>query len=116
MYQLLTGGGHPLFKEDDSSLIYKEKLQRVEVQLDGNPKAFSWLASNLFQRLTMKTPNKRYTALEALNHPWITRKKENQIPLSLGDQIRQLEQEKQLKLKVQLAFFLASTKLKQSEI
>jgi serine/threonine protein kinase len=32
-------------------------------------------------------PDNRYTASEALQHPWITRRYDDEIPLSLNDKI-----------------------------
>lgn len=39
----------------------------------------------------------RYTAKEALNHPWITRRKEHEIPKTLFDKISSLNQEQKFR-------------------
>ena len=50
------------------------------------PKSFSELAKNLFLKLVKVDPLERYTAKEALQHPWITRTPKS-IPLSYSDKI-----------------------------
>ena len=53
----------------------------------------------------------RYSAKEALKHPWITRKVDNQIPMSFNDQINNFELESALLEKIRLIQFLAVAKL-----
>jgi len=51
MYEVLTGGKHPLYDyKADNFESYKKKLQKLE-QLDV-PSEFSWIAKNLFLKLT----------------------------------------------------------------
>jgi len=51
MFEILTGGKHPLFEnEEDSIDSYKKKLQGISYF--DTPNEFSWLAKNLFLRLT----------------------------------------------------------------
>jgi hypothetical protein len=45
----------------------------------------------------MITGHKRYTAKDALRHPWITRKKQDKIPETLMDQLNLIEVDQQLK-------------------
>ena len=47
------------------------------------------LAKDLFVRLCMINPEFRYTADEALMHPWITRSFSDQIPLNFVDSMHQ---------------------------
>lgn len=42
-------------------------------------------AIDLFMRLIKQDPSERYRAEEALNHPWITRKK-NVVPQTISEQ------------------------------
>ena len=44
-------------------------------------------------RLTSVSSAKRYTASDALKHPWITRKMNNTIPLNQADEMLNLEYE-----------------------
>jgi len=34
-----------------------------------------------------QNPEKRYTAAECIQHPWITRRKNDEIPLTFSDKI-----------------------------
>eukprot|EP00826_Nyctotherus_ovalis_P034697 TRINITY_DN2910_c0_g6_i1.p4 TRINITY_DN2910_c0_g6~~TRINITY_DN2910_c0_g6_i1.p4 ORF type:complete len:116 (+),score=13.40 TRINITY_DN2910_c0_g6_i1:1008-1355(+) len=50
------------------------------------PAGFSTLAKDLFLRLVKIDPNERYTAKEALLHPWITRCA-GEIPLNYYESV-----------------------------
>ena len=51
MHIILTGGKHPLYiSSEDTVDIYRKKLQTLD-EFDV-PVEFSWLAKNLFLRLT----------------------------------------------------------------
>lgn len=92
MHEILTGGKHPLFElEEDTIETYKRKLQSIS-QFE-TPSEFSWLAKSLFERLTKFSSHQRYSAKEALLHPWITRDNQGSIPERLVDQINKLEYE-----------------------
>ena len=79
MHILLTGGKHPFFdREKDNAITFKKKLGAMKVVKPSDE--LSWLAQNLFQRLTTIQAHQRYTAKDALRHPWITRRHFDQIP------------------------------------
>jgi len=89
LHMLLTGGTHPLFTSHDDPDSYKAKLARLK-QLEF-PDHLSGLARNLFMKLTKFNIAQRYSAQDALKHPWITRKNKTNIPLSLPDRMNRLE-------------------------
>lgn len=64
MYNLLTGGSHPLFTNEDSPDSYKRKLEKIKELYF--PSHFSELAKNLFMRLTKFNISQRYSAIDAL--------------------------------------------------
>lgn len=79
MHIILSGGVHPLYdKETDNAETFAIKLANVK-KIDAGP-SLSWLAKNLFSRLTMIQAHQRYTAKDAMRHPWITRKQQSKIP------------------------------------
>ena len=80
MYILLTGR-HPLYKNGEGIEAYTVKLKNPIWDFS---KGFSKLAKDLFLKLMEINPTKRYTANEALHHPWITRVP-NDIPISRSD-------------------------------
>ncbi len=45
------------------------------------------LAIDLFKRMVTENHEERYTASEALNHPWITRRLDDPVPLSVSEKI-----------------------------
>jgi len=49
------------------------------------PLNFSELARTMFIKLTKFVISMRYTALEALRHPWITRINKSVIPKTMED-------------------------------
>jgi len=86
LYMLLTGGQHPLFTSKDFS-TERYKRQLLELNQFKFPEHLSSLAANLFHRLTKFNHKMRYTANEALCHPWITRLNKTLIPMTLQDKI-----------------------------
>lgn len=69
LYMTITGG-HPLLEPGDTVQSYTLKLQRLEWSF---PNYFNPLARQLFLHLTNSQPLERYTADQALSHPWVTR-------------------------------------------
>ena len=65
-------------------------MNKTHEKVEPHP-SLSWVAKNLFQRLTMIVGHKRYTAKDALKHPWITRNKQDKIPETLMDQLSLIE-------------------------
>ena len=55
MYELLTGGRHPLYlHSEDNRETYKKKLLNIDESAiaQQDQELFSWLAKSLFQKLT----------------------------------------------------------------
>ena len=111
MHLLLAGGKHPFYiKESDTVESFKKKLLSLKkVQPDQNT---SWLAQNLFLKLTNIQAHQRYTAKDALKHPWITRKQMDNIPKSFMEKMTNMEYETNLKQKIQLLLFAGLVKEK----
>jgi calcium/calmodulin-dependent protein kinase I len=68
LYKLLSNGNHPLYSLNEKKESYFTKLK--------NPiwvfhKGFSDLSRNLFLKLMKISPIERYTASQALAHPWV---------------------------------------------
>ena len=79
---ILLKGKHPIFKEGMSSEEYKLQLNHFIFPSLDDP-----LANNFIQRISQHSYADRYSANEALRHPWITRNKEDEIPLSVNESI-----------------------------
>ena len=80
-YQLLTCGQHPFYQQGDD---YYKKLENVESSpIEFNfPDTLSPLAKDFLTNLCVYPPSQRYDAVTALQHPWITRNDEDEIPLN----------------------------------
>ena len=66
------------------------------------------LAANLFHRLTKFNLKMRYTAHEALKHPWITRLNKTLIPMTLQDKIENMRTEQDFRTKIGMMLFLSN--------
>lgn len=71
----------------------------------------SAISKKFLERLVHIDRTLRYTAQDALQHPWITRLKQNRIPQNLVDQMQAMDHEKQLRRKFNLVHFLSIQKL-----
>jgi calcium/calmodulin-dependent protein kinase I len=78
LYMLIHRGKHPLRTKHDSRSAYLSKLANPKWKF---PSSFPNLAQNLFLKLMKLKPIERYTASQALAHPWITRNS-CEIPLT----------------------------------
>lgn len=113
MYQLLSGGSHPLGVTNQETIpTFKAKLKKLkESELFEHAQFMSKIAKKLLARLVQVDRTLRYTAQDALQHPWITRQKQNRIPLNIVDQLSQVSYDKQLRRKFNLAHFLSIQKV-----
>eukprot|EP00826_Nyctotherus_ovalis_P065656 TRINITY_DN9654_c0_g3_i1.p2 TRINITY_DN9654_c0_g3~~TRINITY_DN9654_c0_g3_i1.p2 ORF type:complete len:113 (-),score=7.10 TRINITY_DN9654_c0_g3_i1:702-1040(-) len=80
---LLVAGRHPLYQPSDTTSTYLAKLKEPRWEF---PEGFSDLAKDFFLHLVRADPVERYTAKEALEHPWITRRP-GKIPLTYYESI-----------------------------
>jgi serine/threonine protein kinase len=99
-HYVITGGKHPFYNPKvDSSEVLKKRLTAMNKTHEkvAPHSSMSWVSKNLFQRLTMIMGHKRYTAKDALKHPWITRNKQDKIPDTLMDQLNLIETDQNLK-------------------
>jgi serine/threonine protein kinase len=90
---MIITGKHPLLSQGDTMAVYTQKLQNPmwEFSNDLNP-----LARQLFLHMTNMQPLERYTADQALRHPWITRE-ETEIPKTYLERIADYNAESQFK-------------------
>ncbi|KAM3130683.1 hypothetical protein pb186bvf_017191 [Paramecium bursaria] len=82
LYMLLSGGKHPFYPKIKSWDEYINALPDLPIK---SLKSCSILAQDLIKRLLCVDKNERYTVLQALSHPWITRRFQDQIPVSIKD-------------------------------
>lgn len=88
MYMLCSGGQHPLKEPTDSLSTYYTKLKSPHWKLE----PLTPLGRSLFTRLVRLQPVERYSASQALLHPWITRERSD-VPLTPLEQFRMYNDE-----------------------
>lgn len=104
LYILLTGK-HPLYTPGDDRASYFKKLENPVWEY---PDDFPQLAKDLFQHLVDPNPVNRYTAQNALKHPWITRKLDANIPLTYAEQLRMYQTHEKMRNLMSAVVFIAA--------
>ena len=90
LFILCSGGMHPFYsvnksrKEYINQLISQKCLCKFSLQMP-------LLARNLFLKLCKFETMNRYEPFKALNHPWITRSKKSQIPMTIIEEYNKSE-------------------------
>ena len=90
LYELCSGGMHPLFENYMTKNEYIEKLINFN-ELYFFSKEMPLLARNLFLKLCKYDPNFRYEPFKALKHPWITRSKYSEIPMTILEEYNKID-------------------------
>lgn len=85
-------GYHPLYVQGmmmtDNSQSLKLKVASIEPEKWHYPEFLSDQAKNLIIRLCHISQIERYDAKRAIIHPWITRNKEDKVPLTQSEEIQ----------------------------
>ena len=85
MYMLLNNGEHPFYHEKDTKEIFLKNLKENK-KIEFKNK-ISFMAMHLIKKLLEYDPIKRYKAIDALKHPWITRNPDDKIPQTFNEQL-----------------------------
>ena len=85
MYMLLNDCKHPFYnsKKQETKEEYINKIKNKNSLIFINK--ISYMAKHLLKKLLEPNPTCRYTAANALKHPWITRNCDDEIPLTFSD-------------------------------
>jgi len=84
LYMLLSGGKHPIYKQGDNHESYFKKLEEAQWVMPPNINRYT---KDLFLKLVHEDPNFRYTVEQVQDHPWITRRFNEDIPLTSSEKI-----------------------------
>jgi serine/threonine protein kinase len=95
MYNLISGGLHPLHTSGQSFDKFHKKLQNQEPFHFTD--AFSELARDLITKMTSYSSVNRYSIDQVLNHPWITRSHDTKVPLTCNEMFKIMDIEDKLK-------------------
>ena len=82
MYILLNNGKHPFYDKGDKRKEYAKKIKEGKIYFYNK---ISPMAKHLILKLLEPNPSWRYTAAQAIKHPWITRNKNNDVPLTFNE-------------------------------
>ena len=104
MYMLLNDGEHPFYHEKDNKEIFLKNLKENNELKFKNK--ISYMAIHLIKKLLEFDPIKRYKANDALNHPWITRNPEDNIPQTFNEQLNTFSCINNLKKLMMISIFL----------
>ena len=87
LYMLLNNGKNPFYNSGDSRETIIEKITLKNVEYDDINYPISEMGKHFISKLLKKNSSSRYTARPALNHPWITMKKFEKIPMTVLDKL-----------------------------
>ena len=82
LYMLLNNNKHPFYIKGDDRKSYIEKIKKGKFKFECN---ISFMAKNLIMKLLEINPSWRYSSEKAIRHPWITRKKNDEIPKTFNE-------------------------------
>ena len=108
LYMLLNNGKNPFYTqgENNEEIIYR--ITKGKLIFDDYNFPLCKMCKNFLNKLLKKNPSYRFTARTALNHPWITLKKYDKIPLTVYDSLRVNEYKDKMKILFYSILFIKS--------
>ena len=82
MFMLLNNGKHPFYVKGINKTDFSKKIENCKINFYNK---ISPMAKHLIFKLLEPNPSWRYNALQAIKHPWITRNKNDEIPLTFNE-------------------------------
>ena len=110
LYMLLNKGKHPFYFLGQHKNKTIENISKKEIEFNDNDNSISPIAKHFLYKLLDKNPSYRYTARMALNHPWITLKKFDNIPMTIYDKAIFDENVQKLNLLMLTSYFMLNYK------
>ena len=104
MFMLLHKGKHPFYDEKDTKAIFLRNLKEYK-KLEFDNK-ISFMAMHLLKKMLEYDPSKRYKAIDALKHPWITRNPQDKIPQTFNEQLNNINVINNAKKLMMISIFL----------
>ena len=88
LFQMLTGR-HPFYQYGDTEETYIHRISKGRIDQiikdDLDQFEVSELAKSLIIRLLGRSVQERYRVAQVIQHPWITRKLDDPVPLTQGE-------------------------------
>jgi len=103
MYILLNNGKHPFYIKGDKRVDYAKKIKEGKINFYNK---VSPMAKHLILKLLEPNPSWRYTGAQAIKHPWITRNKNNDVPLTFNEILTKSNNKKIMKDLFNISLFM----------
>lgn len=103
LFKLLNENRHPLWTKEGQKKSYLKKLKEQPIQLFS---LCSELAKSVLMKLLERNPSFRYTAQNALDHPWISGRKNAPIPETVFDKLKKEAMKKKLLIFFNVSLFI----------
>ena len=82
MFILLNNGKHPFYIKGDNKKDFVKKIMEGKINFYNK---VSPMAKHLIMKLLEPNASWRYNAAQAIKHPWITRNKNDEVPLTFNE-------------------------------
>jgi serine/threonine protein kinase len=82
MFMLLNNGNHPFYVKGDTRNKFNQKIENCKINFYNK---ISPMAKHLILKLLEPNPSWRYNAAQAYKHPWITRDKNDEVPVTFNE-------------------------------
>ena len=104
MFMLLNNGKHPFYiKGEDNRKDFVKKIEECKINFYNK---VSPMAKHLILKLLEPNPSWRYTGAQAIKHPWITRNKEDEVPLTFNEILTKSNNKKMLRDLFNICLFM----------
>ena len=103
MFILLNNGKHPFYIKGDNKKDFVKKIMDGKINFYNK---VSPMAKHLILKLLEPNASWRYTAAQAIKHPWITRNKNDEIPLTFNELLNKSNNKKIAKDLFNVCLFL----------
>ena len=91
MFMLLNYGKHPFYVTGELKKDFDKKIENCKITFYNK---ISPMAKHLIFKLLEPNPSWRYTASQALKHPWITRNINDEVPLTFNELLNKANMQK----------------------
>ena len=91
MFMLLNYGKHPFYVTGELKKDFDKKIENCKITFYNK---ISPMARHLIFKLLEPNPSWRYTASQALKHPWITRNINDEVPLTFNELLNKANMQK----------------------
>ena len=103
MFMLLNNGKHPFYVKGDNRKDFEKKIEECKINFYNK---ISPMGRHLILKLLEPNPSWRYNGAQAIKHPWITRNKEDEVPLTFNEILKKSNDKKILRDLLNICLFM----------